>query len=164
MQSRKIPIDVSCLFRSSISVLLQKFMRQQPYYFEVIEIFNATSFQTELGQLLHLNPAPDDRLDLSNISFDKYDICARYKTAFYSFYIPVALAMYLAGVATPDNLRQPKVVLMALGVYSRFRITTSTALDIRSTAASSEQIFATTSAAGWSKGPSRSATRSSAPS
>jgi farnesyl diphosphate synthase len=160
MQSRKIPIDVSCLLRSSISVLFQKFMRQQPYYFEVIEIFNATSFQTELGQLLH----PDDKLDLSNISFDKYYICARYKTASYSFYIPVALAMYLAGVATPDNLRQAKVVLMALGVYSRLRMTTSTALDIRSTAASSEQIFATTSAAGWSKGPSRSATRSSAPS
>jgi farnesyl diphosphate synthase len=117
MQSRNIPINVSCRLQSSISVLLRKFLPQQPYYFEMIVVFNATSFQTELGQLLPLIPVHDHKFDLSSFGFDKYYICARYKMAFYSFYIPVALAMYMAVVASADNLRQAKVVFTALGVY-----------------------------------------------
>jgi farnesyl diphosphate synthase len=73
--------------------------------------------QTELGQMLDLLTAPEDKVDLANFNFDKYYFIVRYKTAFYSFYLPVALAMYMAGIATPQNLKQAKDVLIPLGEY-----------------------------------------------
>jgi farnesyl diphosphate synthase len=54
---------------------------------------------------------------LSNFSFDKCYFIAQNKTAVSSFYIPVVLVMYMAGVASADNIRQAKEVLTPLGVY-----------------------------------------------
>jgi farnesyl diphosphate synthase len=112
-----IAINDSFLLGSSIFVVLKKFFRQESYYIDIVELFNETSLQTELGQLLDLITAPEDKVDLNNFNFDKYYFIVRYKTAFYSFYLPVALAMYMAGVATPKNLQQAKDVLIPLGEY-----------------------------------------------
>lgn len=54
-----------------------------------------TSWQTELGQMLDLITAPEDQVDLSKFSIDKYNCIVKYKTAFYSFYLPVALALIM---------------------------------------------------------------------
>lgn len=75
------------------------------------------TLQTELGQLLDLITAPEDKVDLSNFDFQKYYFIVRYKTAYYSFYLPVALSMYMTGIATPGNLRRAKDVLIPLGEY-----------------------------------------------
>ena len=84
------------------------------------------SVQTELGQLLDLITAPEDHVDLNRFSMAKYKWIVKYKvrgggtvpacegsrahrayacfarpsrwqTAYYSFYLPVAMAMLLAG-------------------------------------------------------------------
>ena len=41
---------------------------------------------------------PEDEVDLSKFSLEKHSYIVTYKTAFYSFYLPVALAMYMAGI------------------------------------------------------------------
>lgn len=112
-----IAINDSFILGASIFVVLKKFFRQESYYVDIIELFNETSFQTELGQLLDLITAPEDIVNLSNFNFDKYYFIVRYKTAYYSFYLPVALAMYQVGVATPENLQRAKDVLIPLGEY-----------------------------------------------
>lgn len=40
-----------------------------------------------------------------------------YKTAFYSFYLPVACGMHLADVATEDSLEVAKKILIKMGQY-----------------------------------------------
>ncbi|KAA8910449.1 putative farnesyl-diphosphate synthetase [Sphaerosporella brunnea] len=112
-----IAINDSFLLGSAIFLVLKKFFRQESYYVDILELFNETSLQTELGQLLDLITAPEDKVDLNNFNFDKYYFIVRYKTAFYSFYLPVALALYQAGIATPKNLQQAKDVLIPLGEY-----------------------------------------------
>ena len=48
--------------------------------------------QTELGQLLDLTSQPlDGVIDLSRFTLERYISIVKYKTAFYSFYLPVAL-------------------------------------------------------------------------
>lgn len=84
---------------------------------DVVELFHETTFQTEMGQLLDLLTAPEDKLNLDNFNFKKYYFIVTYKTAFYSFYLPVACAMYQAGIATPETLQQAKDVLIPLGEY-----------------------------------------------
>jgi hypothetical protein len=56
------------------------------------------TFQTELGQLIDLITAPEDSVDLSKFSLEKHHLIVVYKTAFYSFYLPVALAMRMVSV------------------------------------------------------------------
>jgi len=112
-----IAINDSFIIASSIFVILKKFFRQESYYMDIVELFQETRFQTELGQLLDLITAPEDKVNLDNFGFPKYYFIVRYKTAFYSFYLPVALAMYQAGVATEKNLQQAKDVLIPLGEY-----------------------------------------------
>ncbi|KAL7274787.1 Farnesyl pyrophosphate synthetase [Rhizina undulata] len=112
-----IAINDAFLLESSIYLLLKKHFRDTPYYLDLIELFHETTLQTELGQLLDLLTAPEDKVDLSNFNYEKYYFIVRYKTAFYSFYLPVALAMHQAGIATPENLQRAKDVLIPLGEY-----------------------------------------------
>jgi farnesyl diphosphate synthase len=80
------------------------------------------TYQTELGQLLDLLTAPEDSVDLSKFSLEKHSFIVTYKTAFYSFYLPVALAMYMAGVSDEKNLRQARDVLIPLGEYFQIQV------------------------------------------
>jgi farnesyl diphosphate synthase len=83
----------------------------------MIELFHEVSFQTELGQLCDLITAPEDSVDLNNFSLDKFTFIVIYKTAYYSFYLPVALALHYLQLATEKNLRQAHDILIPLGEY-----------------------------------------------
>ena len=48
---------------------------------------------------------------------DKYTFIVIYKTAYYSFYLPVALALHFSGFATPKNLKQAEDILIPMGEY-----------------------------------------------
>ena len=48
-----------------------------------------------IGQNLDLITAPVDRVNFSAYTIDRYNAIVKYKTAYYSFYLPVACAMYM---------------------------------------------------------------------
>jgi farnesyl diphosphate synthase len=112
-----IAINDAFMLEMGIYVLLKKYFRQEKCYIDLVELFQETTFQTEVGQLLDLLTAPEDKVDLSTFSLEKYSFIVVYKTAYYSFYLPVALALHLAGFATPESLEQAKAVLIPLGEY-----------------------------------------------
>jgi len=74
---------------------LKKHFKKDSYYVDLIELFHETTYQTELGQLLDLITAPEDDVNLSKFSIEKHSFIVVYKTAYYSFYLPVALAMHM---------------------------------------------------------------------
>lgn len=112
-----IAINDSFMLESAIYILLRKHFRLHKDYVDIIELFQEVTFQTELGQSCDLLTAPEDQVDLSNFSMEKYVFIVRYKTAFYSFYLPVALALHFCELATPKNLQQSKDILIAMGEY-----------------------------------------------
>ncbi|PGH07055.1 hypothetical protein AJ80_08068 [Polytolypa hystricis UAMH7299] len=112
-----IAINDSFLLEASIYTLLKKHFRSHPAYVDMIELFHEVSFQTELGQLCDLLTAPEDNVDLSNFSLEKFTFIVIYKTAYYSFYLPVALALHYLQLATPNNLKQAHDILIPLGEY-----------------------------------------------
>ncbi|KAK2748541.1 Farnesyl pyrophosphate synthetase [Myotisia sp. PD_48] len=112
-----IAINDAFMLESSIFVLLKKHFRSHPAYLDLIELFHEVSYQTELGQLCDLLTAPEDHVDLDNFSMDKFTFIVIYKTAYYSFYLPVALALHYLQLATPDNLHQAHDILIPLGKY-----------------------------------------------
>ncbi|UKZ72949.1 hypothetical protein TrVFT333_000586 [Trichoderma virens FT-333] len=112
-----IAINDAFLLESGIYIILKKFFRDHPRYIDLVELFHETSFQTELGQLCDLLTAPEDTVNLDNFSMVKYSFIVIYKTAYYSFYLPVALALYQLDIATPENLQTAKDILIPLGEY-----------------------------------------------
>jgi len=112
-----IAINDAFMLETSIYILLKKYFRQSKHYVDLMELFHEVTFQTEMGQQCDLLTAPEDHVDLDNFSLEKYTFIVIYKTAFYSFYIPVALALYYADLATEKNLKQSEKILIAMGEY-----------------------------------------------
>ncbi|KAL2001351.1 hypothetical protein VTN02DRAFT_1868 [Thermoascus thermophilus] len=112
-----IAINDSFMLEASIYNILKSRFRSHPAYVDFVELFHEITWQTELGQLCDLITAPEDNVNLNNFSMDKYMFIVTYKTAYYSFYLPVALALHYLQLATPDNLRQAHDILIPLGQY-----------------------------------------------
>lgn len=113
----EIAINDAFMLEAAIYVLLKSHFKKESYYVDLLELFHDITFQTELGQLLDLITAPEDKVDLSKFSLKKHSFIVIFKTAYYSFYLPVALAMYAAGISDAKDLKQAQDVLIPLGEY-----------------------------------------------
>ncbi|ODV79820.1 farnesyl pyrophosphate synthetase [Suhomyces tanzawaensis NRRL Y-17324] len=116
-----IAINDSFMLEGALYMLLKKYFREEPYYVHLLELFHDVTFQTELGQLLDLVTADEEVVDLDKFSLDKHSFIVIFKTAYYSFYLPVALAMHMAGISKDSDLKQVHDILIPLGEY--FQIT-----------------------------------------
>jgi len=112
-----VAINDAFMLEAAIYILLKKYFRSHSSYVDLMELFHETTFQTELGQLCDLLTAPEDKVNLDNFSLSKYEFIVIYKTAWYSFYLPVALALHHQNIATPKNLKQAEDILIPLGTY-----------------------------------------------
>ncbi|KAM9782668.1 farnesyl pyrophosphate synthase [Neosynchiropus ocellatus] len=110
-------INDSFLVESCIYRLLRMYCRKQPYYVHLLELFTETSFQTELGQALDLMTAPPGQINLNRFTLERYKAIVKYKTAFYSFYLPVAAAMYMAGIDSEEEHNNAKYILLEMGEF-----------------------------------------------
>ena len=112
-----IAINDAFMLETSIYNTLKKHFRSHPAYVDLLELFHETTWQTELGQMCDLITAPEDKVDLDNFSMDKYMFIVTYKTAYYSFYLPVALALHYFQLGNESNLSQAHNILIPLGQY-----------------------------------------------
>lgn len=112
-----IAINDSFMLEGAIYVLLKKHFRQDAYYVDLLDLFHEVTFQTELGQLLDLVTADEEHVDLDKFSLAKHSFIVIFKTAYYSFYLPVALAMFMCGINSEKDLKQVRDVLIPLGEY-----------------------------------------------
>lgn len=101
-----VAINDAFLIESAIYKILKAHFRKKPYYVDLLELLHETTYQTELGQMLDLITAPEDMVDLSKFSIDKYKCIVKYKTAFYSFYLPVAMGMMMAGIDKEEHAQK----------------------------------------------------------
>ncbi|OMH80699.1 Farnesyl pyrophosphate synthase [Zancudomyces culisetae] len=118
-----IAINDSFIMEALIYRILKRYFRDQPYYLDLLELFLEVSYQTELGQMVDLITAPEDSVDLSRFSLDKHTFIVKYKTAFYSFYLPVALAFHVCGFKSTETdpkknvFEIAKSILVPMGIY-----------------------------------------------
>ncbi|ORZ25217.1 farnesyl pyrophosphate synthase [Absidia repens] len=112
-----VAINDAFILESCIYIFLKKYFKSTDYYVELIELFHEVTFQTELGQLCDLITAPEDSVDLSKFSVEKHKFIVIYKTAFYSFYLPVALGMLMVGVKNEAAYTEARNILIPLGEY-----------------------------------------------
>ena len=112
-----VAINDAFMLESAIYTLLKTHFRQHKAYVDILELFHEVTYQTEIGQLADLLTAPEDKANLDNFSMDKFKFIVIYKTAYYSFYLPVALALHLLNIGTPKNLKTAEDILIPMGEY-----------------------------------------------
>ncbi|NWX19756.1 FPPS synthase, partial [Aegotheles bennettii] len=115
-------INDAFLLESSVYRLLKKYCGDRPYYLQLLELFLQTAYQTELGQMLDLITAPVSHVDLNRFSEQRYKAIVKYKTAFYSFYLPVAAAMYMAGIDSKEEHDNAKAILLEMGEFFQIQV------------------------------------------
>jgi farnesyl diphosphate synthase len=70
-----------------------------------------------MGQMLDLVSQPQGRQPrLEDFNLKLYKQIVTYKTAFYTFYLPISSALIMMGFASPENLRVTREVCIAIGV------------------------------------------------
>ncbi|XP_017698872.2 farnesyl pyrophosphate synthase-like isoform X2 [Phoenix dactylifera] len=95
------------ILRNHIPRILKRHFREKPYYVE---------FQTASGQMLDLITTHEGEQDLSKYTITVYHHIVQYKTAYYSFYLPVACALLMSG-ENLDNFVDVKNILVEMGTY-----------------------------------------------
>lgn len=109
-------ISDALLVECGIYNLLKKYVSDKPCYVQLVELFHNATFRTVCGQSLDCNTAMLKHFS-SRYTMDRYNTIIRLKTSYYSFHLPVAVAMYQAGIYDLELHRQAKSVLLELGRY-----------------------------------------------
>ncbi|CAK9148890.1 unnamed protein product [Ilex paraguariensis] len=104
------------LLRNHIPRILKKHFREKPYYVDLLDLFNEVEFQTTSGQMIDLITTLVGEKDLSKYSLPLHRRIVQYKTAYYSFYLPVACALLMAGENLNNHVDVGNI-LVEMGIY-----------------------------------------------
>lgn len=109
-----VAINDAVTIESLVYKIMKRHFSSHPRYVELLDLMMETTLQTELGQL---SDTLCDILDLKDLTPDRWQLIVTYKTAFYSFYLPVAFAMVLCGVTDKEAFDTARDILVTMGVY-----------------------------------------------
>lgn len=112
-----IAINDAILLNSHIFLILQRHFSAHPQYPRILQLFNEVTYQTACGQMLDLITTPEGELDLTKYTMDTYVKIVQYKTAYYSFYLPVASAMLVVNQWKESEADKARAILVEMGTY-----------------------------------------------
>jgi len=107
-------INDGLMIENAIYYILKKNFDNTDYYMKLVELFHETMMITTIGQSLDVQTAGKD---ITSFTMDRYKAIVEHKTAFYTFYLPVALAMHMAGYNDQEVFRQVKTILLEMGYF-----------------------------------------------
>ena len=117
-------VNDSFLLESFVYILMKNYIGKQACYSQVVETMHECAFQTELGQALDLNTETacgggdtGKALVLGEYTMQRVEAIAKHKTSYYSFYLPTALGMALAGITEQKAYDAAKEICVDIGVY-----------------------------------------------
>lgn len=109
-----IAINDALMILSGIYYLLKKHFSHLDCYIKLVELVHEATLITTIGQSLDLQTANSD---VTQFTMERYKAIVTNKTAFYTFYLPVAMGMHLAGYKDPEQFRQAKTILYEMGHF-----------------------------------------------
>eukprot|EP01100_Stratorugosa_tubuloviscum_P014820 TRINITY_DN812_c2_g1_i1.p1 TRINITY_DN812_c2_g1~~TRINITY_DN812_c2_g1_i1.p1 ORF type:complete len:347 (-),score=137.79 TRINITY_DN812_c2_g1_i1:96-1136(-) len=112
-------INDGMLLESSIYILLKKwFSNDINLYVNLVDLFHDISYKTQIGQMLDLTTQPAGKsLQQEKFTMETYTRIVTYKTAYYTFYLSVSCALFLAGVHDKSLFANAKSICLNMGEY-----------------------------------------------
>lgn len=115
---KQVAINDAFILESLVYKVLKKHFSHETFYLRLVELFHDVVYRTELGQLLDLTSQPLDRpTDISRFTATRHAMIVKYKTAFYTFYLPCAIGMISAGVTKPSSFDLARQICCTMGEY-----------------------------------------------
>ncbi|XP_057657389.1 farnesyl pyrophosphate synthase [Diorhabda carinulata] len=112
-----IAINDAILVENSIYSILRKYISHLPCYVPILELFHDITLKTAMGQSLDCLCTENGKPRLDQFIMKRYNAIVKYKTAYYTFQLPVAAAMYLANMYDEEQHRQAKTILLEMGEF-----------------------------------------------
>jgi farnesyl diphosphate synthase len=110
-------INDAILIKEAIYTLLKRHFSNHHCYVPTMELFHDVALKTTMGQALDCMFTQGGKPNLELFTMNKYNSIVKYKTAYYTFQLPMALAMYMANLYDPEMHRQAKTILMEMGQF-----------------------------------------------
>lgn len=115
-------INDGIMLENGLYSVLRRHFSGLPCYLPAMELFHEVTLKTTMGQSLDTLSCKDGKPNLNLFTMNRYNAIVKYKTAYYSFQLPVALAMYLANKFDPEMHRQAKTILLEMGHFFQVQV------------------------------------------
>lgn len=114
-----VSINDTYLMEQCIYKLIDVYFKDEPYLFDLYKAFHQVTYLTAMGQGLDMlaSEPTDKEFSLDLFTEDKYKAIVKYKTAYYSFYLPVSVGLHIAKVTEPSMFKEAEQILVKLGEY-----------------------------------------------
>ncbi|XP_038211602.1 farnesyl pyrophosphate synthase 2 isoform X3 [Zerene cesonia] len=103
------------LVQSAMYEILKVYCGKLPTYKDIVHLFNETLFNTAIGQHLDFTMGNRTKSDYSLFTRERYAAIVKYKTAYYTFKLPVFLGMLLMNNMTQDTFDRAEKICLDLG-------------------------------------------------
>ncbi|KPJ02014.1 Farnesyl pyrophosphate synthase [Papilio xuthus] len=115
-------INDAVFVQSAMYSTLKRYFSVKSYYKNVLEMFNEMLLKCSIGHHLEKQLTKTDKPDLSLFTMEKYEAITKYKTAYYTFQMPVGLALLMTGIDDPETHRQAKTILLEMGEFFQIQV------------------------------------------
>ncbi|XP_018578619.1 farnesyl pyrophosphate synthase-like [Anoplophora glabripennis] len=105
------------LLENSLYSILRKYFSSYNCYVPMVELFHDVTLKTAMGKSLDGIIKNQGKPNLDKFTMKNYNLMMKYKTGYYTFHLPVALAMYFADMYDPEQHRQAKTILLEMGQF-----------------------------------------------
>jgi farnesyl diphosphate synthase len=109
-----IAINDGIMLENCLYYILKKHFREKSYYVDLLDVFHELALITTFGQSLDMQTALKD---VHQFTMDRYNSVVTLKTAYYTFYLPIALAMHMVGHSDAKLHQQAKGILLKIGIF-----------------------------------------------
>jgi len=111
-------INDTLILESFLFFLINRHFASHRKLIAITQLFQSVSYQTQMGQMLDLLSQPQGIKDpklLKEFNIDVYNRIVTFKTAIYTFYLPIACGLYLLNYDSPKQLDLARTISIELG-------------------------------------------------
>lgn len=108
--------DALLVYMAVFEVLRTNFGDRRSYI-SIVELFNDTLLKTSIGQHLDYTMAHRTKSDYDLFTLDRYLAIVRYKTAYYTYKLPVCLGLYLADKTDGEIHKMAEQIFVEIGQF-----------------------------------------------
>ncbi len=116
-------VNDALILESFMRFLITNYVKDPTTKYHVLDLFADTCLKTQIGQMVDLLSQPQGKKGpeiLHTFSSDLQRRIVKYKTAFYTFYLPMACGFSLAGERSDDVLNAIREICVEIG--TKFQI------------------------------------------
>ncbi|XP_065072144.1 farnesyl pyrophosphate synthase-like isoform X1 [Rhopilema esculentum] len=113
-----VAVNDAFILESMVYRLVNQIFRSEKYYIRIVDLFHQVNHKTVFGQQLDLLTSQSGKkIDFDIFTIERYKAIIKFKTAYYSFYLPVVLAMTMAGIEDESMFNEAQQILLEMGEY-----------------------------------------------